>query len=294
MENLKANIYNYLTAKERDTPSFPSKFLQSKNMLNGRILDYGCGFGKDVELLKEKGTNIAGYDPHYFPTFPVGKFDTIICFYVLNVLLPEQQAHVLMDISNLLNENGKAFFAVRRDLTHEGYRIHKIHKKQTYQCNIVLPFKSLFKNDNCEIYEYQHYTFLNKSNQKISPFFAGGELRKLFFESATAFSFFDKYPVSVGHTLVVPKRFVSNYFELSFKEQAACWLMTNRIKIELQKRFNPDGFNIGINVNKEAGQTIFHCHIHIIPRYKGDVENPKGGVRSVIPSKQNYISKINI
>ena len=293
MENIKANTFNYLTAKERDTPSFPLKFLRSKNMLKGHVLDFGCGFGKDVEFLKEKGQTITGYDPHYFPNFPEGKFDTILCFYVLNVLLLEQQAHVLMDISNLLNENGKAFFAVRRDLTHEGYRMHKIHKKQTYQCNIILPFKSVFKNDSCEIYEYQHYTFLNKSNQTISPFLAGNELRELLFESATAFSFFDKYPVSLGHTLVVPKSFGSNYFELSFKEQAACWLMVNRIKIELQRRFKPDGFNIGINVNEEAGQTIFHCHIHIIPRYKGDVKNPEGGIRSVIPSKQNYVLEIN-
>ena len=132
---------------------------------------------------------------------------------------------------------------------------------------------------------------MNKSNLTISPFLAGNKLRQIFFESATAFSFFDKYPVSLGHTLVVPKRLVRNYFELSFKEQSACWLMVNRIKKELEKRFNPDGFNIGINVNEEAGQTIFHCHIHIIPRYTGDVENPRGGVRSVIPLKQNYISE---
>ena len=110
----------------------------------------------------------------------------------------------------------------------------------------------------------------------------------MLFESATAFSFFDKYPVNKGHTLVVPKRVVASYFDLSFKEQTACWIMVNKVKDELQKRFNPDGFNVGININEEAGQTIPHCHIHIIPRYKGDVEQPRGGVRGVIPSKKNY------
>ena len=64
--------------------------------------------------------------------------------------------------------------------------------------------------------------------------------------------------------------------------------MVNIVKEELQKEFNPDGFNIGININVDAGQTIHHCHIHIIPRYKGDVDEPRGGVRGVIPNKRNY------
>jgi diadenosine tetraphosphate (Ap4A) HIT family hydrolase len=288
MENLKSNPNSHLTAKERDSISFPAKVLLNKKLFNGSILDFGSGFGKDVELIKAKGFDIVGYDPYYLPNFPTQKFDTIICFYVLNVLLPEEQVQVLMEVSSLLNENGKAYFAVRRDLQYEGYRIHKLHKKQTYQCNIKLPFKSIFKNDNCEIYEYQHYTFLNKGNQKVSPFFMENDERKLLFESATAFSFYDKYPVSLGHSLVVPKRLVANYFELSLKEQTACWIMVNKVKQELQKVYNPNGFNVGININQEAGQTIPHCHIHIIPRYKGDVEKPRGGVRGVIPSKKEY------
>ena len=288
MENIKSNPYTHLTAKERDTISFPSKFLFNKNLLSGTILDFGCGFGKDVEIIKAKGFDIVGYDPYYFPTFPKQKSDIVICFYVLNVLLVEEQAQVLMNVSALLNPNGKAYFAVRRDLQYEGYRMHKLHKQQTYQCNIKLPYKSIFKNQSCEIYEYQHYTSLNKSNEKASPFFIGNVERELLFESATAFSFFDKYPVNKGHILVVPKRVVANYFDLSVKEQTACWIMVNKVKEELQKRFNPDGFNVGININEDAGQTISHCHIHVIPRYKGDVAEPRGGVRGVIPSKKSY------
>lgn len=94
--------------------------------------------------------------------------------------------------------------------------------------------------------------------------------------------------MSIGHSLIVPKRLVSNYFDLSQKEQTALWIVVNEVKKILQEKYNPDGFNIGINVNEEAGQTIWHCHIHIIPRYKGDVEEPRGGVRGVIPSKKNY------
>jgi ATP adenylyltransferase len=80
MENLRSNQYNYLTAKERETLSFPAKLLLNKSLLVDDILDFGCGFGKDVELLKAKGKNITGYDIHYFPKYPTKKFDTIICF----------------------------------------------------------------------------------------------------------------------------------------------------------------------------------------------------------------------
>jgi diadenosine tetraphosphate (Ap4A) HIT family hydrolase len=288
MGNLKNNSFSHFTAKERDSMSFPAKLILNKNLLKGSILDYGCGFGKDVELLLQKNIDIVGYDPHYFPEYPTAKFDTIICFYVLNVLLPEEQVDVLMNISALLNPNGKVYFAIRRDVVNEGYRMHKLHKQQTYQCNIILPYQSIFKNDSCEIYEYQHYTFLHKNNKEKSPFFEGEKERELLFESATAFSFYDLYPVNKGHVLVVPKRVVQNYFELSVREQTACWIMVNKVKEVLQKTYQPDGFNIGININESAGQTIAHAHIHIIPRYNGDVEKPRGGVRGVIPSKKEY------
>lgn len=288
MENVKTNLYNHLTAKEREYMSFPAKHLLKNNFYKGAVLDFGCGFGKDVEQLKEKGIAIEGYDPYYFNKYPETKFDTILCFYVLNVLLPEEQMQVLMDVSFLLKPSGKAYFAVRRDLEYEGYRIHKLHKKPTYQCNVKLPFKSIFKNESCEIYEYQHYTTLHQGNAKVSPFFSLDETRELLVESATAFSFFDKFPVNKGHVLISPKRLTSNYFDLSWKEQMACWLMTNKVKSILQKEMNPDGFNIGININEAAGQTIPHVHIHVIPRYNGDVEYPRGEVRGVIPSRQNY------
>ncbi len=81
---------------------------------------------------------------------------------------------------------------------------------------------------------------------------------------------------------------IANYFELTTQEQNALWQMVDHCKKILENRFLPDGFNVGINVNESAGQSVFHIHIHLIPRYKGDVANPKGGVRGVIPGKQNY------
>lgn len=286
MNNQNSN--SHLTAIERTSLSYPARIVQKQNKLVGKILDFGCGVGKDVEILKEQGFDITGYDPFYFPEFPTEKFDTILCFYVLNVLLPEEQAEVLMNVSNLLKPNGKAYFAVRRDIQYEGFRIHKVHKKETFQCLIKLAYLSIYRNENCEIYEYEHYTTLNKGNTYFSPFLVGEETRELIVETATVFSFYDKFPVSKGHSLIVPKRLVSNYFDLTLKEQTACWIVANKVKAILQEKYNPDGFNIGINVNAEAGQTIWHSHIHIIPRYKGDVEYPRGGIRGVIPSKKEY------
>ena len=107
-------------------------------------------------------------------------------------------------------------------------------------------------------------------------------------ESEICVAFFDGYPVSPGHALIIPKRHVASYFDLTDDERKAMNKMLLDVKQKLDERFHPDGYNIGINVGEDAGQSIFHCHMHLIPRYKGDVPNPKGGVRGVIPSKQKY------
>jgi diadenosine tetraphosphate (Ap4A) HIT family hydrolase len=268
--------------------SFPTRILLERDLLKGEILDFGCGFGKDVEELISKSLNIEGYDPHYKPDYPQKQFDTIICHYVLNVLKNQEQAKVLFEVSRLLKFGGKAYFSVRRDIKKPGFRTHFVHKVPTYQTNVVLPFKSIFKNDNVEIYEYQHYCFLHQNQKEVSPFFEKLEPKEQVGELASCFAFRDKFPVSKGHTLVIPKRKVSDYFELSFKEQSACWFLVNLVKGELQNELNPDGFNIGINSGEPAGQTVPHAHIHIIPRYNGDMENPRGGVRGVIPGKMSY------
>jgi len=282
------NTYSHLTAKERDTLSFPAKLLLNKNLLVGNILDFGCGFGKDVELLKAKAINISGYDKHFFPAYPTKRFDTIICFYVLNVLMQEEQATVLMQLSQLVKPTGKVYFAVRRDLQYEGFRTHKIHQKQTYQCNVKLAYKSIFKNENCEIYEYKHFNQVDRKENSDCPFCNPDSERELIVESATAYAMFDKFPVSNGHALIIPKKHCADYFDLTFREQSACTFILNTVKEILKKKLKPDGFNIGINVSVAAGQTVPHVHIHLIPRYKGDVKEPRGGVRGVIPEKKNY------
>ena len=107
-------------------------------------------------------------------------------------------------------------------------------------------------------------------------------------ENALCIAIRDGFPVSKGHTLIIPRRHVANYFDLTPVEIAAMQALMLKIKSQIDKDFHPDGYNIGINVNAAAGQTIFHVHMHLIPRYTSDVDNPKGGVRGVIPDKQKY------
>ena len=270
---------------ERVSLSFPAKVLLDKNLLQGQILDFGCGLGNDVKLLQQKRFDITGYDPYYLPEYPIEKFDTIICLYVLNVLFPEEQANVLMEVSHLLKPGGKAYYAVRRDLKKEGFREHYIHKKPTYQCLVKLPFQSMHLDDYCEIYEYVHYNYQRHSSSNC--LFCNPQKNIILLtESATSYAMMDSYPVSKGHALIVPKRHVSNYFELPFKEQSACWFMANKVQEILSKKFSPDGFNVGMNINRSAGQNMMHATIHIIPRYQGDAVGAKGGVRNVIPKRK--------
>ena len=103
-----------------------------------------------------------------------------------------------------------------------------------------------------------------------------------------AYARWDKFPVSPGHLLIIPKRHVANYFDATNEEKADLWALVEQGKELVEKSYKPDGYNVGFNVGASAGQSIFHCHIHLIPRYKGDMENPKGGVRHVIPEKGKY------
>ena len=115
---------------------------------------------------------------------------------------------------------------------------------------------------------------------------------ELQFENQLAYSSIDSYPVSEFHSLIVPKRHVETYFELTNDEIQACNELILKTKEKILKQDSSvKGFNIGTNAGKFSGQSIMHCHIHLIPRRKGDVEDPRGGVRGVIPAKQEYKRK---
>ncbi len=112
--------------------------------------------------------------------------------------------------------------------------------------------------------------------------------RGLSLDNELAFSARDTYAVSPGHTLVIPKRHVASFFDLTPDEITACMELIGEERRLLDEEFSPDGYNIGVNIGPAAGQSIYHVHIHIIPRYRGDVENPQGGVRHVIAKNAHY------
>lgn len=107
-------------------------------------------------------------------------------------------------------------------------------------------------------------------------------------ENETAVAIYDNFPVNKGHMLIIPKRHIDNYFETEESDREGLWQLVHECKDFLDEEFKPDGYNVGINCGHTAGQTVMHLHIHLIPRYDGDIQNPRGGVRGVIPEKRIY------
>jgi len=135
---------SHKTAIKRNSISAPARFLRQQKLLTGRILDYGCGHGKDCEELKAEG-----YDPYWQPKMPEGKFDTVLCTFVLNVMSVSEQEQVLNNIKTLLSSNGKAYITVRRDLIAEGITV-----KHTFQRNVTLDLPVIYyKKNKFEIYQ---------------------------------------------------------------------------------------------------------------------------------------------
>ena len=98
----------------------------------------------------------------------------------------------------------------------------------------------------------------------------------------------DSFPISPGHSLIIPLRHCADFFDLSAEELAACMDLLVATRKDLDVEFKPDGYNIGVNVGPAGGQSVLHAHVHLIPRYAGDHPNPRGGVRQIIPWKAEY------
>jgi diadenosine tetraphosphate (Ap4A) HIT family hydrolase len=120
--------------------------------------------------------------------------------------------------------------------------------------------------------------FCDKENQKF----------RLISENDFCVARWDQFPVSKGHTLIIPKKHITSFFELKENELLEMFALIQEAKVVIENEYKPDGFNIGINDGEAAGRTIHHLHFHLIPRYKGDVESPRGGIRNIIPGKGNY------
>jgi ATP adenylyltransferase len=112
--------------------------------------------------------------------------------------------------------------------------------------------------------------------------------KEFLLENQWCFAITDAYPVSHAHALIIPKRHVKSVFQLKPDELTGMFSLTKELKSMLDALYKPKGYNIGFNLGKTAGQSIMHCHMHLIPRYQGDVKNPRGGIRGVIPGKQDY------
>jgi diadenosine tetraphosphate (Ap4A) HIT family hydrolase len=124
--------------------------------------------------------------------------------------------------------------------------------------------------------------------ESFCPFCAQLQGQHPLVENELAVAFADAFPVSPGHALIVPRRHEPDYFALSDAEQAAMWKLVEGLHRLITEKHRPDGYNIGLNAGEPAGQTIAHAHLHVIPRYKGDARDPRGGIRWVLPDKAPY------
>lgn len=129
---------------------------------------------------------------------------------------------------------------------------------------------------------------MSASGLPASSPFSPLESERIIFEDDATVAFSDRYPVSPGHTLVVCKQVTASLFDLPVDRQASLWGAVATVRSMLQEQLAPNGFNIGLNDGPAGGQTIAHAHIHIIPRYAGDQDDPRGGVRWVFPEKARY------
>lgn len=128
----------------------------------------------------------------------------------------------------------------------------------------------------------------NSGNNDIACPFCGPDKSRVLAVNDLAIAILDGYPVSPGHILILPKRHFASLFEATDGERAALFALLDEVCRKLKRELQPDGLNIGINDGAAAGQTVFHLHIHVIPRYVGDCEDPRGGVRWVLPERAAY------
>ena len=124
--------------------------------------------------------------------------------------------------------------------------------------------------------------------QSSCPFCSRLQAQDLLVENELAVALADAFPLNPGHALIVPRRHEPDYFALSDAEQAAMWQLVAQVRHIIKENHRPDGFNIGLNAGQAAGQTIAHAHLHVIPRYKDDVDDPRGGIRWILPERAPY------
>ncbi len=111
---------------------------------------------------------------------------------------------------------------------------------------------------------------------------------RIFFDSELVIGIWDTYPLNPGHALLIPRRHIRRWFDASAEEQIALTSAIEQARVAIEEQYSPQGFNIGFNDQKAAGQRVSHLHLHVIPRYEGDVPDPRGGIRTIIPARAAY------
>jgi len=119
--------------------------------------------------------------------------------------------------------------------------------------------------------------------------FCNPDSDRVFIDTAHWYAMWDAYPVSPGHALIIPKLHIEHWFDAAEQLQGELTKAIDVVRSRIDSRHSPDAYNVGFNAGEAAGQTVFHLHIHVIPRYSGDVPDPRGGVRAVVPDKANYL-----
>jgi len=260
-------------------------YLIGAQLCKGAILDYDGLLQPYYSQISNLGCTLTTYDPNKLYELANTPFDTIICS------IPQGQYStlnaMLIDSSMLLQPTGTAYFIVSENvhtITEDNRLTHSIDK----HISIDFPGLNIFNHGEGAIYAYTHYNAFKPQQQANCPFCTPTQQHRLIAESHTSFAIYDNYPVSPGHALIIPKQHLANYFDLPWCYQSDCWQLLQRVQGILQHKHRPDGYNVGINVQEAAGQSVAHIHIHLIPRYQGDVAQPLGGVRGVIPHMQQY------
>ena len=164
----------------------------------------------------------------------------------------------------------------------------KLHGPNTIDNYQALCYKCNSSKRDTDSTDFRDWKNIYDKRQ-VNCLFCYPEKSRVLVEVELAYVFRDKFPVSKGHILIIPKRHVSSFFELFTPEVNSCIRLLNEAKRRIEKEDSTvAGFNIGINVNEAAGQSVMHCHLHLLPRRFGDVPNPRGGVRNIMPGKGNY------